>query len=390
MNSKPTASGFEPDLDETARLPTIDPVPDAEDPGDPAQATDVLPVPAVPAGTSELADRLREIERRLDQKSQRVSDLETQLEQANERQARLEEELSESRARKAELEVLLEEARAHAQTQSRLVAERKTAAVRHHEQDFSELRSRTERQQEALTTWQGFRAVSDALLDEAEARNAMLESRISSLMDSVRALEGNHARSRPQSQSEALKSEVNALQSQVATLRAELAVARKDQLQPEPVAGTGNTRTRERDAPGVADGPINATVVMYGDRWEYKEEPGDSPTGEMEGIPVPEPAQAAEPPVRALVRQDGGGDLIYPVGKRTTIGRTPDNDVQIDAPNVSRHHAVVLAGTETCRIEDLNSTNGVMINGQRVIRHELQDGDTVTIGKTEFRFLQRS
>jgi pSer/pThr/pTyr-binding forkhead associated (FHA) protein len=98
----------------------------------------------------------------------------------------------------------------------------------------------------------------------------------------------------------------------------------------------------------------------------------------------------ADAPVRALVRLASGGELIYPIGKRTTIGRTADNDIQIDVPNVSRHHAVLLANPRNCRIEDLNSTNGVMVNGQRVTRQELRDGDTVTIGKSEFRFMQRS
>jgi pSer/pThr/pTyr-binding forkhead associated (FHA) protein len=125
---------------------------------------------------------------------------------------------------------------------------------------------------------------------------------------------------------------------------------------------------------------------MYGDQWEYSEEPGDSPTGEMERISEP----GAEVPVRALVRLGEGGELIYPLGRRTTIGRTADNNIQIDAPNVSRHHAVLLASDEHCRVEDLDSTNGVLVNGHRVTRQTLQDGDTVTIGKTEFRFMQRS
>jgi hypothetical protein len=385
MSSRPTTSTYEDDTDATSRLPTIEPVPGATDSDDAAQITDVLPQPAVPAGTSELAERLREVERRLDRKDERVRELEALLEQAAERQQSIETELAEARARQAELQAQLEEARAHAQTQSQLLVERKTVAVRYREQDFTELRNRTERQLEALTSWQGFRAISDAQLDEAEARNAMLESKVSSLQASLHALEGGQARSRPQSQSEALKSELNDLQSQIATLRAELAVARQAQQQTESRPAARITRTHDRWAPDSTDAPVSATVVMYGDRWEYKEEPDDSPTGEQEVAPQP----ATEAPIRALVLQGGGGDRIYPVGRRTTIGRTPDNDVHIDAPSVSRHHAVLLVSGENCRIEDLDSTNGVMVNGQRVIRHELEDGDTLTIGKIEFRFLQR-
>jgi len=379
------------DPEETARLPTIDPIPGADDSLEAAHATDVLPMPAVPAGTSELADRLREVEQRLNRKDDRVRELELLLEQSGQRQAAQEAELVEARARQAELEARLDEAREHAQTQSRLVVERRSAAVRHHEQEYSDLRSRNERQMEALCSWEGFRGVSEAMLDDAEARNALLEAKISSLTESVRALESGRPRGAPQSQSEALKAEVRALQAQVTSLRAELAVARMVQPQSRPENEPEATRAVDRKAPGpveAPDSPVNATVVMYGDRWEYTEEPTDSPTGELEAVSPPVPP--AESPVRALVRQDGGGELIYPVGKRTTIGRTPDNDVQIDAPNVSRHHAVLLVSADHCRIEDLNSTNGVMVNGARVIRQELQDGDTLTIGKAEFRFLQRS
>jgi len=384
VNSRPTAHP-EGDLDETARLPTIDPVPGAEDSTEAAHNTDVLPVPALPVGTLELADRLREVERRLDQKGQRVSELEALLDLASKQQATLEAELRESRTRQAELEAELEQARAHAQAQSQLAVQRKTAAVRHREQDFTDLRQRTERQLEALNTWQGFRAVSDAMLRDAEAHNALLEAKIASLTESLRAMEGSRAHSRPQSQSEALRSEVEALRSQIVTLRAELAVARKTPQQPEPRPQIRDFRSRDQQATDHSDVHVSASVVMYGDQWEYKEEVDDSPTGETEQV---EPAPL-ETPRRALVRQDAGGELIYPIGRRTTIGRTPDNDVQIDAPNVSRHHAVLLVGSDHCRIEDLNSTNGVMVNGNRVVRQELRDGDTVTIGKTEFRFLQR-
>src|SRR5262249_16636904 len=93
---------------------------------------------------------------------------------------------------------------------------------------------------------------------------------------------------------------------------------------------------------------------------------------------------------RVLIRQDTAGELVYPVGRRTTIGRTPDNEIQIDAHNVSRHHAVLLANAEQCLVEDLNSTNGVLVNGRRVARQVLHDGDTVMVGKTEFRYRHRT
>jgi chromosome segregation ATPase len=98
----------------------------------------------------------------------------------------------------------------------------------------------------------------------------------------------------------------------------------------------------------------------------------------------------AEPPLesmaRLLIRVDGGTEQVYPVGRRTTLGRTPDNDIRLDANFVSRHHAVILAASKQTIVEDLNSTNGVVINGRRITRHPLQHGDVVSIGTAEFRF----
>jgi chromosome segregation ATPase len=87
-----------------------------------------------------------------------------------------------------------------------------------------------------------------------------------------------------------------------------------------------------------------------------------------------------------FARTDGDTGIVHLLGRRTTMGRTPDNDVRIDAEFISRHHAVALrAGAKTV-IEDLNSTNGTYVNGQRINRRTLKDGDLVTLGKTEFRY----
>ena len=64
-------------------------------------------------------------------------------------------------------------------------------------------------------------------------------------------------------------------------------------------------------------------------------------------------------------------------------------DIQIDQQFVSRHHALILAGPNQTVIEDLRSTNGVLVNGQRLRRSVLADGDVILIGKTKFRFARR-
>jgi chromosome segregation ATPase len=93
---------------------------------------------------------------------------------------------------------------------------------------------------------------------------------------------------------------------------------------------------------------------------------------------------------RLLIRAEGDSEVVHVLGRKTSVGRTPDNDLQIDAKFISRHHAVILAGPAHTIIEDLNSTNGVLVNGRRITRQTLKDGDSVVIGKTVFRFAVRA
>ena len=72
--------------------------------------------------------------------------------------------------------------------------------------------------------------------------------------------------------------------------------------------------------------------------------------------------------------------------RRTVIGRSKDCDVQLADPNVSRRHAELRQEGATYWIIDLDSTNGIEVNGRRLKRAKLDDGDTVTVGSTEITF----
>jgi chromosome segregation ATPase len=98
-------------------------------------------------------------------------------------------------------------------------------------------------------------------------------------------------------------------------------------------------------------------------------------------------AAGADSVVRMLVPVGGDQRVVHLLGRKTSIGRTPDNDLRINEDFISRHHAVILTSSTSAIIEDLNSTNGVIVNGKRVTRQVLNEGDLVAIGKTEFRFL---
>jgi len=72
---------------------------------------------------------------------------------------------------------------------------------------------------------------------------------------------------------------------------------------------------------------------------------------------------------------------------RLIIGRTPENDVQIDSRFISRHHCQVITTLHSCVVEDLNSTNGIYVKSNRVRRHYLNDGDVVLVGKHELIYV---
>ncbi len=72
---------------------------------------------------------------------------------------------------------------------------------------------------------------------------------------------------------------------------------------------------------------------------------------------------------------------------RLLIGRTVDNDVQVDSKYVSRHHCQITTTADGSILEDLNSTNGVYVKSKRVRRHHLNDGDVVVLGKHEIMYL---
>jgi len=87
-----------------------------------------------------------------------------------------------------------------------------------------------------------------------------------------------------------------------------------------------------------------------------------------------------------FVRVDGDRSVNFPLVRRTRIGRAAGCELQVDSSSVSRNHALVLVGPRDVIIEDLNSTNGVIVNGRKVTRQLLSDGDLVNIGEVQFRY----
>ena len=87
-----------------------------------------------------------------------------------------------------------------------------------------------------------------------------------------------------------------------------------------------------------------------------------------------------------LVPQAGGGDPLLLDSLHLVIGRGDDVGYRIRDRKASRHHACVLAVHNRYYVQDLGSTNGTLLNGDRVTSERLAHGDLVQFGSTVFRF----
>ena len=106
--------------------------------------------------------------------------------------------------------------------------------------------------------------------------------------------------------------------------------------------------------------------------------------------PPPEPVELDEPSEEAqqtAVLTLGGRRHVLD-GDRVVIGRSKDCDIHVSDPNVSRRHAEVRREGDAYVLVDLDSTNGIEVDGRRVKRVDLRDGSRFTIGSTEGVFTE--
>jgi predicted RNase H-like nuclease (RuvC/YqgF family) len=172
----------------------------------------------------------------------------------------------------------------------------------------------------------------------------------------------------------ALRGELGAAQKTIAETRAELEDERRDKAQLETLIDQRNER-------------LQSLEHDLGQKLQALEQLKNA---------SPSPPRRAEP--RQLVTDGRAPVLVcltsdaprnYELTKHgVTIGRSSQCDVQIQTQFVSRQHArLTVTRTGGVVIEDLGSTNGVFVNSVRVERQELTHGDLVTVGETQFRFL---
>lgn len=103
-------------------------------------------------------------------------------------------------------------------------------------------------------------------------------------------------------------------------------------------------------------------------------------------------AQPAFPAARLRrVREEGRRQSFPLTGRRVVLGRAADAGLRLaEDGQVSRRHAEVFAERGQWFVRDLNSSNGTLLNGLRIIRSPLRDGDRLELGNTEVRFCHDS
>jgi hypothetical protein len=106
--------------------------------------------------------------------------------------------------------------------------------------------------------------------------------------------------------------------------------------------------------------------------------------------PVQQPTEAVSPEDLPLEREvavlSWDGQTKRVANRRVVLGRSRECDIQIEDANVSRRHAELRQEGTAYWIVDLDSTNGIEVNGHRVKRAKLEPGDSFTIGETDVTF----
>jgi hypothetical protein len=144
-------------------------------------------------------------------------------------------------------------------------------------------------------------------------------------------------------------------------------------------------------------GEFGIATRMVQARSSGKRQVAEEPEGQVEpGATMiykprtPPPAAAEDGPAPEVDREvatlSWDGQTMRVAKRRVLLGRSRECDIQVEDANVSRRHAELRQEGSSYWIVDLDSTNGVEVNGKRVKRAKLEPGDTFTVGSTEITF----
>ena len=415
----------EDDPDPTDRLPELESA-SSDGSGDPLESTGTWTMEGG-VGEAVAAERVLELEGQVAERDTTLADLTSRLAQKTFAVTRLEKDLEKARAElgslreaAAGLDVLQEHLRAEELARQAIEAERdeQREMIRRLEDQLSEARDneqRLERRAEDL---------ADQLLESQEGRS-VAEDRLAGSEARLAELEEELAAATRETMTDIQRREFDQAREHAAALKRALAVAKEEHAELErdrdslkrasqrqqSEAGDLAQALRERDERLTllleqvrnaearrridadmrhANKPVPAAEPQLAEVTRQLEEETRLREALERAVANLQAERLKPPPApvrRRLLRIDPGHEGAYLLlPPRTSIGRTPDNDLQLRENYISRAHAVVKLGADNAIIEDLGSRNGVFVNDRRVRRELLHDGDLVMLGKAHFRF----
>ncbi|MDB5077678.1 MAG: domain containing protein [Chloroflexi bacterium] len=117
------------------------------------------------------------------------------------------------------------------------------------------------------------------------------------------------------------------------------------------------------------------------------EQAGTTPLLPTQVMPQPDVSlPVGRPSVSGRARIEMQGASCFIDRDVANLGRGLDNDVVVEDPRVSRHHARLQRGPRGWEIADLASTNGTFVNGTQIRQRQVNNGDTISLGGLEMKF----
>ncbi|WP_405599934.1 DUF3662 and FHA domain-containing protein [Streptomyces sp. NBC_01410] len=148
-------------------------------------------------------------------------------------------------------------------------------------------------------------------------------------------------------------------------------------------AGPGHAAAPQGGARGGYGYPPTAAPPMPAAPPPGAGRPGPAPVADRRPAPGPGPMPSTQ--VRRWIEING---TRHQISRPTLVlGRSTDADVRIDDPGVSRRHCEIRTGTPST-IQDLGSTNGIVVDGQHTTRATLRDGSRIVVGSTTIVYRQ--
>lgn len=273
--------------------------------------------------------------------AERVRELESEIASRKTEMSETRVESERNRELLADLTSALLRGQAMLADQSRVLEERETAA--------NTLAASHAEQIALVTKLRGEIEELTARLARPEAERRALEERLATLTQEI--AEGDSRLTRLESTNSELRARVGQLSTSLAEREAELQRA-----------------TQIASMNAYALGRVQSSIDELGRTLTTREE-GSSQTQ-----------------VSVLTRVDNGQNHSVVLRGRTTIGRDRDNDLPLAMRSVSRHHAVLIPAFRTAFVQDLRSTNGVLVNQRRVRCARLEHGDMISFGEAQFRY----